>query len=237
MTNIQPVYIVKEKQYMDVVEAIKNRRSYRAFKPDPVPQAVLKEIIEQAVWAPSWANTQPWEFAIVSGSKLKEIEEGFVARGLQEPKSEIARPYEFPEPYMARIRALAPKPREERTKEEWEEHTRENFRHYGAPACIYLLIGRPFFYQSKGINAWSLYDCGSVVQNIMLLATNKGLGTVAQAQAVVYPDIIRKVLGIPESKLIALGIAIGYPDRDSSANKRRSSREPLDKTTTWYGFE
>ena len=70
---------------MDIVEAIRERKSFRAFKPDPVPQAVLREIVEQALWAPSWANTQPWEFAIVSGSKLKEIEEGFVARGLQEP--------------------------------------------------------------------------------------------------------------------------------------------------------
>ena len=222
---------------MDIVEAIRERKSFRAFKPDPVPQAVLREIMEQALWAPSWANTQPWEFAIVGGSKLKEIEEGFVARGMQEPKSDIARPYEFPEPYMARIRALAPRPREERTKEEWEAHTMENYRHYGAPVCIYLLIGRSFFYQSGGINAWSLYDCGSVVQNIMLLATNKGLGTVAQAQAVTYPDIIRKVLGIPESKLIALGIAIGYPDRDNPVTQRRTTREPLDNIAEWYGFE
>jgi nitroreductase len=222
---------------MDIVEVIKERRSYRAFKPDPIPQDVLKGIVEQALWAPSWANTQPWEFAIVSGRKLEEIEEGFVARGIQEPMSDIARPYEFPEPYMARIRALAPRDRAERTREEWEAHTMDNYRHYGAPACIYLLIGQSFFYQSKGINAWSLYDCGSVVQNIMLLATNKGLGTVAQAQAVIYPDIIRKVLGIPESKLIALGISIGYPDRDNPANQRRSTREPLDTVTTWYGFE
>ena len=76
----------------------------------------------------------------------------------------------------------------------------ENFRHYGAPAIIYLFVGRSFFYQQKGINVWSLYDCGSAVQNIMLLATNYGLGTVAQAQAVVYPDIIRKVVDISESK-------------------------------------
>jgi nitroreductase len=222
---------------MDIVEAIRERRSYRAFKPDPVPQEVLKEIVEQALWGPSWANTQPWELAIVSGNKLKEIEEGFVARGIQAPTPDIARPYEFPETYMARIRALQSGERPRRTKKERDEHTVDNYRHYGAPACIYLLIDRSFFYQSKGINVWSLYDCGSVVQNIMLLATNKGLGTVAQAQAVVYPDIIRKVLGIPESKLIALGISIGYPDRDNLDNQHRSTREPLDKVVGWYGFE
>jgi nitroreductase len=63
----------------------------------------------------------------------------------------------------------------------------------------------------------------------MLLATNHGLRTVAQPQAVVSPDIIRKALKIPEDKLIAPGIAIGYPDRDNPINKNRTSREPLDK--------
>lgn len=222
---------------MDVFEAIRERKSIRAFKPDPVPMDILKKIIEPALRAPSWANTQPWEFAVATGKPLKEIEEGFVARGMQEPASEVARPYEFPEPYMSRIRALAPKPRDEMSQEEMEAHLMDNFRHYGAPAVIYLLVGRPFFYQSQGINAWSLYDSGSAVQNIMLLATSYGLGTIAQAQAVVYPDIVRKVLGIPESKLIALGISIGYPDWDNPVTQRRTQREPLEKVVTFYGFD
>jgi nitroreductase len=228
---------MEEDWRMDVVEAIRERKSIRAFKPDPVPLDIIKKIVEQALRAPSWANTQPWEFAVATGKKLKEIEDGFAARGVQEPSSEIARPYEFPEPYMSRIRALATRPRDEMPREEREAHTIENFRHYGAPVCIYLLVGRNFFYQSQGINAWSLYDSGSAVQNIMLLATNYGLGTIAQAQAVVYPDIVRKVLGIPESKLIALGISIGYPDWDDPVNQRRTQREPLDKVVTWYGFD
>ena len=221
---------------MDVVDAIRERKAFRAFKSDPVPLDILKKIMEQALRAPSWANTQPWEFAVATGKKLKEIQEGFVKKGMQEPYSEVARPYEYPEPYMSRIRALAPKDRKEMTKEEMEARTLDNFRHYGASTCIYLLVGKPIFQQSKGINVWSLYDCGSAVQNIMLLATNYGLGTVAQAQAVIYPDIIRKVLGIPEDKLIALGIAIGYPDLDNPINKGRTAREPLDKVVKFYGF-
>jgi nitroreductase len=62
---------------MDVVEVIKERKSIRAFKPDPVPRDVLKQIVEQALRAPSWANTQPWEFAIVTGKQLKEVQDGF----------------------------------------------------------------------------------------------------------------------------------------------------------------
>jgi len=221
---------------MDVIDAIKERKSIRAFKADPVPLDLLKKIIEPALRAPSWANTQPWEFAIATGKKLKAIQDGFVKRGMQEPKSEVARPPEYPEPYMARIRALQPKDRKEMTKEEMEARFMDNFRHYGAPVCIYLLVGKNFLYQEKGTNVWAIYDCGSVVQNIMLLATNYGLGTIAQAQAVVYPDIIRKELGIPEDKLIALGISIGYPDLKNPVNKEHRDREPLDKVAKFYGF-
>ena len=222
---------------MDVVAAIRERKSVRAFKPDPVSLDMLKKIVEQALRAPSWANTQPWEFAIVSGKQLKEIQKGFSEMGDQEPNPDIARPYEFPEPYMSRVLALTPKDLK-MTKEEYMVLRRtQNFRHYGAPAIIYLLVGRSFFYQQKGINVWSLYDCGAVIQNIMLLATSYGLGTVAQAQAVVYPDIIRKVVGIPESKLIALGIAIGYPDWDNPINQSPRQREPLSEVAKWYGFD
>jgi len=221
---------------MDVVEAIRERKSVRAFKPNPISQDMLRQIVEQALRAPSWANTQPWEFAIVTGKPLEEIQKGFLARGEQEPRSEVARPYEFPEPYLSRIQALAPK-NWTPTKENMDFRRIQNFRNYGAPAVIYLLVDRTMFYQSKGINVWSLYDCGSVVQNIMLLATNYGLVTVAQAQSVIYPDIIRKVVEIPESKLIALGIAIGYPDLDIPVTQSRTQREPLDDVAKWYGFD
>jgi nitroreductase len=221
---------------MDVIEAIRERKAVRAFKPDPVSLDMLKQIVEQALRAPSWANTQPWEFAIVTGKPLEEIKKGFLERGEQEPQSEVARPYEFPQPYLSRIQALAPKGWTP-TKENMEIRRVENYKNYGAPAVIYLLVDRTMFYQSKGINVWSLYDCGSVVQNIMLLATSYGLGTVAQAQAVIYPDIIRKVVPIPESKLIALGIAIGYPDWDNPVTQSRTQREPLGNVAKWYGFK
>jgi nitroreductase len=221
---------------MDVVEAIGKRKSVRAFKPDPVSLDMLKRIVEQAQRAPSWGNTQPWEFAIVTGKPLKEIQKGFLERGEQEPHSEVARPYEFPEPYLSRIQALAPK-NWTPTKENMDLRRIQNFKNFGASVVIYLLVDRTMFHQSKGINVWSLYDCGSVVENIMLLATHYGLGTVAQAQSVVFPDIIRKVLGIAESKLIALGIAIGYPDWDNPITQSRTQREPLSDVAKWYGFD
>ena len=222
---------------MELSQAIRERHSVRTFKPDPVPLKVVRDIMEQALWAPSWANTQPWEFAVASGAALKEIQDGFLARGVTPPQSEVPRPYEFPEPFMGRIRALQPRDRKEMTQEEMQERTIVNFKNYGAPVCIYLLIQKDFYFQSGGINSWSLYDSGSCVQNIMLLAAQAGLGTIAQAQAVVYPDIIRKVLKIPEDKLIALGISMGYEDTAAPPRERRTTREPLDTIATFHGFE
>ena len=120
---------------MDVTEAIRQRKSIRAFKPDPVPKDILKKLIEQALRAPSWANTQPWEFAIVSSKQLREIQKGFVERGEQTYCPDVARPYEFPEPYISRIRALGPRNRT-LTREEIEARLVRNFVNYDAPAVI-----------------------------------------------------------------------------------------------------
>jgi nitroreductase len=220
---------------MDVSEAIKLRKSIRAFKADPVPQAVLREILAGAIRAPSWANTQPWEFAITAGKPLEEIREGFLQRGAGSPTADVARPPEFPPRYAERIRALDKLGRLN-TGADWEARRVQNFKHFGSPAVIYLLTAREFYYQSKGLNVWALYDCGSVVQNIMLMATERGRGTIAQAQAVVYPDILRKVLGTPESLIFLLGIAIGYPDWKSQINQISTEREDLEKIASWRGF-
>lgn len=63
---------------MEVKEAIKQRISVRAFRPDPAPREVLEELLAQSLWAPSWGNTQPWKLTLVSGRALDRIREGCV---------------------------------------------------------------------------------------------------------------------------------------------------------------
>ena len=56
---------------MDVFEAVKDRRSIRLYQDTPVARDVLKQILEAARWAPSWANTQCWRFIVVSDAQIK----------------------------------------------------------------------------------------------------------------------------------------------------------------------
>ena len=229
---------------MDIVEAIDQRKSIRAFKSDPVPKGILKGIMELALRAPSWANTQPWEFAIVTGKNLEEIRQAFVEKAAKavEDNPDIARPREFPQPYDTRRRTVGRKvlelkgiSRDDKEKRKW--WLLQGLRLFDAPCVIYIYIDRSFYQQGGAFNIWPVFDCGLVAENIMLLATEYGLGTIAQIQAVVYPDVLRKVLEIPDSKLIVLGIAVGYPDWGDPVNQLRSERDPLANVSTWYGFD
>jgi nitroreductase len=155
---------------------------------------------------------------------------------------DVPRPQDFPEPYASRLRALGKKEldtlgikREDHEGRGWWRV--QNIHHYGAPCLIYILIERAFYFQGQGVNSWAVFDCGLISENIMLLATQYGLGTIAQAQAVAFPEVVRKVLGIPDSKLLLLGIAIGYPDWENKIAQFRSDKEPLSRLASWYGFE
>ncbi len=54
------------------------RRSIRAFSAEPIPKKILKEILEQALRAPSWGNTQPWKLTVVGGPTLEKIREEYL---------------------------------------------------------------------------------------------------------------------------------------------------------------
>ena len=66
---------------MDLMEAIKGRRSIRKYKPDPVPDEALQVVMEAVKWAPSWANTQCWKVIVVKDSKIKSDVAGALPKG------------------------------------------------------------------------------------------------------------------------------------------------------------
>ena len=82
----------------------------------------------------------------------------------------------------------------------------------------------------------STFGLGTVAQTIALAAVNHGLGTCINGMVVSYSKVVRQIAGIPESKKLVIGIAIGYPDWDFPANKLQSTREPLANIVTWRGI-
>lgn len=58
---------------MDIMEAIKGRRSVRSYRPDPIPEETVHTVLEAVQWSPSWANTQCWEVVVVKDTETKRL--------------------------------------------------------------------------------------------------------------------------------------------------------------------
>ncbi|MEJ2589176.1 MAG: nitroreductase [Deltaproteobacteria bacterium] len=219
---------------MDVKTAVKERRSIRSFKPDPVPQETLREILEAARWSPSWGNTQPWELYVVTGDAL----EAFKKRNRQKcldgetPLSEIPMPEVWPDVLKKRyvdvgkgvLTALSI------ARGDVEGRNRyygDMFNLFDAPAMILVCLNKALCIE------YAMLDVGLIVQTICLLAHERGIGTCILAASVNHPQVVRDLLPIPEDRLIVIGMAMGYPDDASPVNHFERQRAPLKDWVTW----
>ena len=222
---------------MDVIEAIKTRKSIRGYKPDPVPKEVIKEILEAATRAPSSMNVQPWSFIVLAGEVLEKIKQANIEKFDSGETSSLemgrmAQPYsgKHRERQVAlgiqlfQLMNIAREDKEKRT--EW---MKRGFRFFDAPAAIILLMDEEM---SEG----QQFNMGCLTQSILVAALNYGLGTCIHDQGAMYPEVIRQFTGIPESKRISICVSIGYPDWDFPANNVQSEREPVEDITTWCGL-
>jgi nitroreductase len=221
---------------MELLEGVKARKSIRAFKGDPVPEQIIMDVLEMATRAPSGVNSQPWEFFVVVGETLRALKHA----NLEQYR--LGKPPE-PELPVGPTRGVAPamegvfKERQIRlakqifkfmeiskgdteAQEKWNE-TMVQF--YEAPAVIIIVMDRIL----QGV--WPLLDIGLVAGHITLAAQAYDLGTCIMRAIVDYPEQVRKIVGIPQSKRIIVGIAIGYPDWDHPINQLRTEREETEK--------
>lgn len=222
---------------MEIREAIQSRKSIRGYRPEPVPKAILKEILEIATRSPSGMNTQPWEIIVITGKTLDDLRQANVkmlTSGVQPKLNVFRRPFEGV--YRQRQVDLAVQlfglmgiAREDKEKRaQWMER---GFRFFDAPAAIILSI-------DASLNEeLALIDIGILCQSICLIALHYGLATCIEDQGIMYPEVLRERLGIPESKRIPICIAIGYPDWNFPANKVESKRESIENVTAWHGFD
>jgi nitroreductase len=166
---------------------------------------------------------------VADGQKAKELGDLFEEEGRKgvPPRPDIQMPIDFPDAhkkrYMGLGRALLTFMGIERDdKEARIKHYLNMYKFFGAPAVVYLLIdGR--------LNVpYACLDVGSIGTTLCYAAAQEGLGTIYLAAAMHFPDLVKKVLSIPEDKKVVIGIAIGYPHPDAPASLFRSDREPVE---------
>jgi len=224
---------------VEVIEAIKARRSIRAFKPEPVTTEVLMAIMETSVRAPSGVNAQPWEFYVVKGRVLDELRKACVEQVRQgldpEPDLPLANKkrgekglqgvYRDRQVTVAKqiFEILGIGKGDDRAM---QEYTESMYRFYDAPAAIILIMDESLKM------SWPVIDMGVMCQTIALIALEYGLGTCIMRAMVDYPAVVRQVVGIPASKKIMVGLAIGYPDWEDPLNQLITEREEVENLVT-----
>jgi len=222
---------------MDARTAVRERRSIRKFKPDEVSEKIIREILEDARWAPSWGNTQPWEIYVVIGEALKRFREANCQKLLEgvSPSPEIKMPETWPEVLKRRYTEVGKSvltslaiPRED--QQERLQYSAGMYSFFHAPCLILFCIDKTLVVE------YAMLDVGLILQTICLLAHDRGLGTCILAASVRYPDVLRELLKIPENKSLVIGVALGYPDRDSPVNHFARQRTTLDDLVTWLPF-
>ncbi|ABS63626.1 nitroreductase [Parvibaculum lavamentivorans DS-1] len=223
---------------MDLDEALKARKSVRAFKADPVPLSLVNEILELARHSPSGTNIQPWKVHVVAGDVRRQLEAEVLAHRDTKPADAVA---EFPrtskrkEPYTTRMRTLGkamygligiPKGDEAANWRQWGR----NYQFFDAPVGLIFTI-------DKDLDAMSFLDIGIFMQSIMLAAKSRGLDTCSQGAWNNFWTVTRRVLSVPDDEYIICGMSLGYADETSPVNTLVAEREPVASFATFHGFE
>jgi nitroreductase len=212
---------------MDLLTALANRSSIRAFKPDPVDEARLLRLLEAAGEAPSWSNTQPYLVAVANGALCEAVRKDMLAAAdSRVPEGEYPIPLEYPTPLKERRQAtgyglygVLGIERSDRPAR--AEQFRKNYAFFGAPVVMFLFC-------HEALGHYSVLDAGIWLQSLMLAATADGLGTCAQAALASYPDVVRKHFDVPAGYRLLCGLALGHP-ADDPVNRFRPARLPVEE--------
>jgi nitroreductase len=220
-------------------EVVLGRRSIRGFEPEPVPQALIREVIELAMRAPSSLNTQPWNFYVVTGEPLERIRAGNTERNLAG----------VPESREFRSHGAYQGLHRERQKEiaaqlfesmgiEWGDRDRRRdwvlrgFRQFDAPVAVVVTYDRSIHGGDIGP-----FDCGAVTNALVNAAWSRGLGCVINSQGIMQSPVVREHAGVADDQVIMICVAMGFPDESFPANAVVSRRKSVEDAVRFVGFE
>ncbi len=220
-------------------ELMLSRRSIRGYRPDPVPQEVISEIIEVACACPSSMNTQPWHFYVITGEPLDEIRSG--NSELMRAGTPVARDIDVVEAYSGihrqrqvevAIDLFASMGIERGDRARRQDWTMRGFRQFDAPVSIAITYDRVL----DQIAPIAHFDLGAVTYGLVLAAWAKGLGTVINGQGAMQAHVVRQHAGIADQHKLLTCVALGYPDDEFAANRVKSKRAPSSLSTSYVGF-
>lgn len=222
---------------MTVTEAVQRRISVRAFKPDPVPEALVREILEIAARAPSGGNLQPWKVTALAGAPLAELKAKAaqaMASGSEEPEYDVYPPnlwepmrtrrYQCGEDLYATI-GIAREDKAGRLRQ-----LAKNIELFGAPVGLFFCLDR-----KVGPPQWS--DVGMYMQTVMLLAVERGLDTCPQEFWARVPKTVAEAIDMPDDHMLFSGMALGWRDEEAPINTLRTRRDPFAVWGELKGFE
>jgi nitroreductase len=214
---------------MDVLQAIQERRSTRAYLDKPVGKETLEKLIAYASQAPSAINIQPWELVVVSGEERKRLSRVLVKRMRERniscgPGAKRPLPDHFVERQRGLLNVMLPNLPEGTAFQDFINEGSCNF--YGAPTAVIIVIDKVF-------SSARLTDIGIIVGYLVLAAHAMGLATCPIGLITAFDEDIREQLNLSEDKEVVIGIAVGYRDLSSGINKARSQRAPIEEFVKW----
>lgn len=232
---------------MNLSEVLQQRHSIRDFLPKPVPAEVIDRLLDQALAAPSWSNTQPYRVAVATGGMRDQLAARLSAR-FARAQTLQRRPLwqqmvlgtiqgTLPDGDFRPILKYPPELQQRRAatghglyrhlgiaREDHAARDRQmarNFEFFGAPVVMFLFV-------HEGLGVYSALDAGIFLQNLMLLATEAGLGTCAQGALAIWRSPLEEVFAIPEHYKLICGLALGYPS-DHVVNTFRPETRTLEE--------
>jgi nitroreductase len=224
---------------MEFDDVLRGRRSIRGYKPDPVPKALIEEILGLAMRAPSSMNTQPWNFTVVSGAVLDKIRAGNTERNLagipHSREFRIGKAFEGQHRdrqvgVAKQLFAAMGIARED--KEARQDWVLRGFRQFDAPVCVIITYDRELADSDD-----TAFDCGAVTTALVNAAWSRGLGAVINSQGIMQSPVVREHAGIAEDQVIMKAVALGWPDEAFPANAVVSERKSVAEAARFVGFD
>jgi nitroreductase len=219
---------------MDAIAAINERSSIRCFTDMPVDRHIIEQLLESACRAPSASNQQPWNFIVVGGQSRDRLVEALLSAQQSRGKHyDPSRGKTMPATYVERSRKLIKSLRSHLDAMNVQAVSfleEGSCSLYGAPVLILVAM-------EKSHMPFQLIDIGCAVENLCLAAHAGGLGTCIIGMILMFGEVIKEQLALPDDREVVVGIALGYPDRISAINQFRAPKEDPASVTQWIGID